>query len=50
MRGVGADLKIRIERQFDRVSAAELRSLFQPQVMLRSLIAQNGMPARQMPA
>ena len=45
MRGVGADIKICIERQFGRVSDAELRSLFQPQVMLRSLNAQNGMPA-----
>ena len=44
MRGVGADIKIRIERRLGRASDAELRSLFQPQVMLRSLNAQNGMP------
>ena len=42
---MGADIKIRIERQFGRVSDAELPSHFQPQVILRSLNAQNGMPA-----
>ena len=40
-----ADLKIRIERQFGRIRDTQLRRLFQPEVMLRSLNAQHGVPA-----
>ena len=45
MRGMRANFEIWIERQFGRVGSTKLRRLFQPQLMLRSLNAQHGVPA-----